>query len=205
MLREYYKNIVKINDSKTGGWGKSYYGVFSKVIEENNFKKVAEVGIGYGTHAKYILKNNPNIEKLYLIDPMIPYENDMFSDDIMSKIPEKPNNNFNEMCELIKEELKFAEDKYVWYRTKSLEVTNDEIEDGSLDAVFIDGAHDYDNVYKDLHFWFKKVRKGGQILGDDYWMNDVRNAVDHFSTIMEIPYDFLTLDNSNYVIYRFLR
>jgi hypothetical protein len=46
----------------------------------------------------------------------------------MSKIPEKPNNNFNEMCELIKEELKFAEDKYVWYRTKSLEVTNDEIE-----------------------------------------------------------------------------
>ena len=40
--------------------------------------------------------------------------------------------------------------------------------DESLDFVYIDGAHDYKNVYKDLKAWSKKVKKGGIVAGDDY-------------------------------------
>jgi hypothetical protein len=51
-LQTYYKNAVLKNETMTGGWGPNYYGVFSAIINENNYKTVAEIGIGYGTHEK---------------------------------------------------------------------------------------------------------------------------------------------------------
>jgi predicted O-methyltransferase YrrM len=41
-------------------------------------------------------------------------------------------------------------------------------EDGSLDFVFIDAAHDYDNVLADLKAWHPKVKPEGIIAGHDY-------------------------------------
>lgn len=40
--------------------------------------------------------------------------------------------------------------------------------DQSLDFVFIDGLHDYDNVTIDIHSWFPKIKKGGILAGHDY-------------------------------------
>lgn len=202
-LKDFYKNVVYMNDNKTGGWAPYYYGVFSDIIKQNNYKNIAEVGIGYGTHAKYILNNNPNINKLYLIDPVSYYPNDGFTDDIMSKEPEQVGNNFNELYGLIRNELEPWNNKYIFFRNKSLEITNEQIPDESLDAVFIDGAHDYDNVFADLKFWIKKIRKGGQMLGDDYVMSDVKRAVDDFSILNNINYDLLSLETSKYPIFRF--
>ena len=54
-------------------------------------------------------------------------------------------------------------------------------EDESLDFVFIDAAHDYDNVKKDISAWFPKVKKGGVIAGHDYTSAaGVKLAVDEF-------------------------
>lgn len=39
--------------------------------------------------------------------------------------------------------------------------------DGSCDVVWIDAAHDYDSVSKDLDAWWPKVRPGGLFAGDD--------------------------------------
>lgn len=44
-----------------------------------------------------------------------------------------------------------------------------QVEDGSLDFVYIDAAHDYENVKKDLKAWAPKVRVGGIIAGDDFY------------------------------------
>ena len=44
-----------------------------------------------------------------------------------------------------------------------------EVPDGSLDFVYIDAAHDYDNVMKDLEAWTYKVRIGGIVSGDDFY------------------------------------
>ena len=53
--------------------------------------------------------------------------------------------------------------------------------DESLDFVFIDAAHDYESVKKDINAWYPKVKKGGVIAGHDYdWNHDVKRAVNEF-------------------------
>ena len=52
--------------------------------------------------------------------------------------------------------------------------------DKSVNFVFLDAAHDFENVNSDLAYWMPKVRSGGWIAGDDYcdiWPG-VKRAVD---------------------------
>jgi uncharacterized UPF0146 family protein len=191
-----------LNDTETGGWATFYYGVFSKVINDNNYKNVAEVGIGFGTHAKHILSNT-NIDRLYLIDPMVYYPNDLFAIEVMKQEPESPGNNFNELYDLINNELDLWKKKYIWFRKPSLEITNEEIADDSLECIFIDGDHSYNAVLNDLRFWWKKLKQGGQMLGDDYWMDDVSKAVHDFANEKNIEIKFYEKKNTNYKIYVF--
>lgn len=203
-LKDYYRTTVDTNDSMQGDWAAQYYGVLSKVINDNNFKIVAEIGIGYGTHAKHVLKNT-TVDKLYLIDPTCYYPNDAFASDIMSRTPEITGNNFNELYNLINNELYPWKDKYTWFRVKSLDVTTEQIADGSLDCAFIDGDHSYGAVIKDLPFWWNKIRPGGKILGDDYWMDDVAKAVSEFSNDIKITPELLTTERNDYKIYSFTK
>lgn len=52
-----------------------------------------------------------------------------------------------------------------------------QFDDGSLDGVFIDAAHDYDSVVKDLAAWYPKVKPDGIFSGHDYPCEDVKRAV----------------------------
>ena len=57
-LDPFYENLIEIwksggKDGGPGGWAGYYYGIFSQVIKDNNFKTCVEVGIGYGFHAKF--------------------------------------------------------------------------------------------------------------------------------------------------------
>jgi hypothetical protein len=52
----------------------------------------------------------------------------------------------------------------------------------SLDFVFIDASHDYDNVMIDLKAWYPKIKQGGVFAGHDYtagWTGVV-SAVNNF-------------------------
>ena len=51
-------------------------------------------------------------------------------------------------------------------------------EDASLDAVYIDAAHDYDSVVKDIAAWFPKIKPAGVFSGHDYPHWEVKQAVD---------------------------
>jgi predicted O-methyltransferase YrrM len=44
----------------------------------------------------------------------------------------------------------------------------DDFLDNSLDFVYIDAGHRFDDVVQDIIKWTKKVRKGGIISGHDY-------------------------------------
>lgn len=201
-LRDFYRRTVDLNDSDTGGWASVYYGVLSRIIVDNNYKRVAEVGIGYGTHAKQLLRST-NVEQLFLVDPMVYYPNDGFATDIVTQEPEIPGNHFNEMADLIRAELKPWESRYTWFRASSLSITDEQIPDESLDCVFVDADHSYAAVRADLAFWWSKVRPGGQMLGDDYWMAPVAKAVEDFAKEHGLTYDFLYRYGSTYKIYRF--
>lgn len=49
--------------------------------------------------------------------------------------------------------------------------------EGSVDAVWIDAAHEQDAVAADIDAWWSKLRVGGVMGGDDYGMEGVRAAV----------------------------
>ncbi len=53
-------------------------------------------------------------------------------------------------------------------------------QDGELDAVFIDAAHDYESVLADISAWYPKVKKDGILAGHDFNEPGVNKAVyDH--------------------------
>lgn len=57
----------------------------------------------------------------------------------------------------------------------------------SLDFIFIDGSHEYEDVKEDLFIWYSKVKKGGTIAGHDYTTYPgVKKAVDEFFNPGEI-------------------
>jgi hypothetical protein len=67
-------------------------------------------------------------------------------------------------------------------RTTSLEAA-ERFDDRSLDFVFIDAAHDYDNVLADIRAWRPKVKPGGVLAGHDYlpqWPGVVRAVEEAF-------------------------
>jgi glycosyltransferase involved in cell wall biosynthesis len=47
-----------------------------------------------------------------------------------------------------------------------------QFEDESLDFVFIDASHEYQDIKEDIIAWFPKVKKGGVIAGHDYLNSD---------------------------------
>ena len=209
LLKHFYQATVNKNENFKGGWAPLYYGVVSKVINTHNYKTFCEVGIGYGTHVKYVL-NTTNIEKVFLVDPMKYYENDGFPLDIInttSSNPIKNNNkydNFEELYHLILDYLSDFKHKITWLRKESITVTDDEIPDESLDCIFIDGDHTYNAVKKGLAFWWKKIKKNGSMLGDDYYMGDVKRAVNKFAEEINQTPIFLTNRKDNkYKIYNF--
>jgi hypothetical protein len=53
--------------------------------------------------------------------------------------------------------------------------------ESSIDAIYIDAAHDYDSVKEDLQAWFGKVKKGGIFSGHDWTCADVQKAVEEHS------------------------
>ena len=54
-------------------------------------------------------------------------------------------------------------------------------EDNSLDFIFIDASHDYENVLKDITAWYPKIKhKTGIISGHDIGFPSVRRAVEEF-------------------------
>lgn len=55
-----------------------------------------------------------------------------------------------------------------------------EIDDGSLDFVYLDGNHDYSYVKTDLETWYGKVKVGGWIMGHDWPRLTVQKAVNEF-------------------------
>jgi hypothetical protein len=53
----------------------------------------------------------------------------------------------------------------------------DDVEDGSLDFVFIDADHTYEAVAADIKAWWPKVRLGGTLAGHDYVNHTLKNGV----------------------------
>jgi glycosyltransferase involved in cell wall biosynthesis len=68
---------------------------------------------------------------------------------------------------------------YKAIRAQSLQAVK-QFEDKSLDFIFIDASHEYEDVREDIIAWIPKLKEGGVIAGHDYINNDfpgVKKAV----------------------------
>lgn len=61
-------------------------------------------------------------------------------------------------------------------RKPSIEAVNI-FKENSLNFVFIDAAHDYDNVCADIKAWLPKVTPNGVLAGHDYSYAPIKNAL----------------------------
>ena len=53
-------------------------------------------------------------------------------------------------------------------------------ENESLDFVFIDAGHEYENVIDDINCWLPKIKKGGVLSGHDFHHHPVSSAVNDY-------------------------
>jgi predicted O-methyltransferase YrrM len=150
------------------GWNKSttretIYDLF-KIF---GYKIGAEIGVKRGENAIQIFKRVPSV-KLYLIDPWNKYSRSMTE--------QRAESYYQTALKQLKPY------NTVFMRKTSMQAVK-EFKDGSLDFIYIDGMHDFDNVICDLVHWAPKVRKGGIVSGHDYLSNavcGVARAVDAY-------------------------
>ena len=72
------------------------------------------------------------------------------------------------------------------YKGKSLDVAT-LYEDESLDMVYLDASHKYEDVVDDIKHWWPKLKVNGYLAGDDFDQMDVAKAVIEFFEDYDSP------------------
>ena len=118
---------------------------------EHGFKKGAEIGVSTGLFSRHMLRTIPELNLLSI---------DSWPDDAgyrrnTKKVRETAIRRLSEYpgCKIIEQ--------------TSMRAACD-VPEGSLDFVYIDGAHYFNAVICDLIEWTKRVRPGGIVSGHDY-------------------------------------
>lgn len=153
---QYIIDKYKIDTSKKA----PYYVKISRwkqlpyLLAEMDIKVGAEIGTEQGAYADCLLTKIPSL-KLYCIDCWESYPE--YRENMQAKIDVYEQKTRNRLagknCEIIK--------KY------SMDAVND-FDDNSLDFVYIDGNHEFQQVTNDIAEWSKKVKVGGIIAGHDF-------------------------------------
>ena len=137
-----------------------------------------EVGVGSGEYSEYLLQNS-SLKILYSVDAWD--ENFKSCPAEFFVVPQYQLDKFHE--EAIKRLSKFGDRNSILHTT-SLNAVN-MFDDKSLDFIYIDAAHEYEEVKMDLKCWYPKLKKGGIFAGHDY--------VDELKLETNDPFDRLSV------------
>lgn len=116
----------------------------AQLFAELGFNAGAEIGVNMGRFSKHLLAANPNLH-MRLVDPWPTRGKYRNAIERLAR--------YGERAEFI--------------RQYSVDAVKD-VEDESLDFVYIDALHDYDSAMMDIISWTPKVRRGGIVSGHDY-------------------------------------
>jgi hypothetical protein len=147
-----------------------------QLLRTAEVESVAEIGVWRGDFAAQILAACSSINAYYMIDPwrhLDDWNKPANQDDLL----------FEQFLAKTKEKTEFAADKRVILRGKTTEVI-DEIPDGSLDFVYIDGDHTLRGISIDLIRTYPKICVGGWIGGDDFARTMWQHRTDYEPTLV---------------------
>lgn len=127
-------------------------------LRELDFQRGAEIGVYIGEFTHLLLRGNPQL-MLYAVDAWEEHDEynelgGMDFDDLYARAHRR-------LAEEIRKK------RCVMIRKYSMDALED-VEDESLDFVYIDANHVAPFVQQDIEGWAKKVRKGGIVSGHDY-------------------------------------
>lgn len=129
-----------------------------------------EIGSDVGETASYLLKTRQDLF-LYCVDPYLTYI-------------DWNGNNLNDREDVLKkfcDTMKPYKNRYKLLRMKSDDAV-DQFLDNSVDFVFIDGLHEYEQTLKDCQNYWSKVKDGGLFCGHDYkTIPGVNRSVNEFA------------------------
>eukprot|EP00933_Yihiella_yeosuensis_P032566 TRINITY_DN26187_c0_g1_i1.p1 TRINITY_DN26187_c0_g1~~TRINITY_DN26187_c0_g1_i1.p1 ORF type:complete len:391 (-),score=74.94 TRINITY_DN26187_c0_g1_i1:22-1194(-) len=134
-----------------------------KILEAENPNrklKAAEIGVFQGRTSRQLLEGMPSLE-LLLVDPYMHMTTDFVCN--AAKTVLDPS---GVRADMLSETDAYA-DRRILRRQTSLAAADD-VQDASLDLVFIDGNHTYLGAKEDIAAWRSKVRPGGFISGHDW-------------------------------------
>ena len=140
---------------------------------------MAEVGVYRGDYAARMLREAPGIEHYYMIDPW------RHLDD-WNKPANQPDDIFERFFTEAMDKTAAYADKRVVLRGRTVEVV-DQIPDGDLDLVYIDGDHTLRGITVDLTRLFPKVKDSGFVAGDDFCRNIFQHRAG-FEPTLVFPY-----------------
>lgn len=139
-----------------------------------------EIGVKKGYNSQSIL-DTLNMKLLYLVDSWSNYDDiDCIYDDI------------DENYQIVFDKFKDSNNVIIEKMLSSQFVKN--LNDNSLDFVYIDGNHYYDYCLQDLKLYYPKVKNGGFICGHDLGLDNVKFAVYDFCKEMNLKFEFLYPD-----------
>lgn len=136
-------------------YGRTYREMVEKFPSGSYF---VEVGSWKGKSSAFMCVEIINSEKQIKFDCVDTWEG--------SK-EHKNNSELSNLYQIFKENMRPLEGYYTDLKMKSMEAVQ-LYEDESLDFVFIDASHEYEDVRDDITHWISKVKKGGILAGDDY-------------------------------------
>lgn len=149
--------------------------VIVKLLQNTLGIRFAEVGVKQGRTCAYVAGQCPGVH-VVAVDPFKPVPNDV--DDYATWDFKQIRREFNENVREFAERVLVLEMLSV---EAAEECTRREL---PIDVVFIDAAHDYDNVMADISAWWPLVRPKGFLAGHDFnphsFPEVCRAVQDHF-------------------------
>jgi len=169
MIEHYYTN-----DQIFGENWFTYPNLYKRVVEEfPSGSKFVEVGSWKGRSSACLAVEIANSGKeidLYCVDTW------------EGSVEHKDYDNINSLYDVFIENMKPVEKYYFPLKISSVDASK-KFKDKSLDFVFLDASHEYEDVKNDIIKWLPKVKPGGILAGHDYyvdghdWFPGVKQAV----------------------------
>lgn len=131
----------------------------------DNIDVAIEVGTWRGDFADAMCRIlDPN--KFYAIDPYLIYDEYTDKPD-MNEFSNQENLDILAEVTIQRVNMMLPSGRSSLLREKSCDAVK-HFENDSLDVVYLDANHKYDEVLKDITVWYEKVKPGAILCGDDY-------------------------------------